>query len=260
MGANFQRLTPHVAYYGYRYYDPVNGRWPSRDPIQERGGSNLYGFAYNNTNRWIDVLGLNPTLQDHANNWKDNNPNRDKESDDTVDDLVGRGCVGIACLHTGDLDEFPDLSSCFKTHAAAEKKRTEMEESNACCSDDKPRKNLNGGKAKPVIFSVHYGNQDDQHGVVENDDGTVDFDDWNEQAPNSPGDFDFGILHPDGSMTGGDHGNRRGDPGHAVHYPGRKDWDDKGKRKGRRSAWCVTCDDAEFGQHGRDNQIIEGAR
>jgi len=24
-------------YYGYRYYDPVIGRWPSRDPIEEKG-------------------------------------------------------------------------------------------------------------------------------------------------------------------------------------------------------------------------------
>jgi integrase/recombinase XerD len=30
-----------VAYYGYRYFDPVTGRWPSRDPIEEEGGVNL---------------------------------------------------------------------------------------------------------------------------------------------------------------------------------------------------------------------------
>ena len=35
----------NLYYYGYRYYDPVKGRWPSRDPIAERGGVNLYGFA-----------------------------------------------------------------------------------------------------------------------------------------------------------------------------------------------------------------------
>ncbi|MBB5350675.1 RHS repeat-associated protein [Haloferula luteola] len=27
-----------LLYYGYRYYDPVTGRWPARDPIEERGG------------------------------------------------------------------------------------------------------------------------------------------------------------------------------------------------------------------------------
>ena len=49
-----------VAYYGYRYYDPLNGRWPSRDPIGESGGRNLYGFIGNDTINWLDVLGLEP--------------------------------------------------------------------------------------------------------------------------------------------------------------------------------------------------------
>jgi RHS repeat-associated protein len=45
-------------YYGWRYYNPVTGRWPSRDPIEERGGINLYGMVANDpVNRW-DVLGL----------------------------------------------------------------------------------------------------------------------------------------------------------------------------------------------------------
>ena len=45
-------------YYGFRYYDPVTGRWPSRDPIGEYGGLNLYGMVGNNPIRWIDYLGL----------------------------------------------------------------------------------------------------------------------------------------------------------------------------------------------------------
>ena len=47
-------------YYGYRWYDPLTGRWPSRDPIGERGGVNLYGFVYNNPLNWLDRLGLDP--------------------------------------------------------------------------------------------------------------------------------------------------------------------------------------------------------
>ena len=47
-----------MAYYGYRYYDPETGRWPSRDPIEELGGINLYGFVSNDgVNKW-DYLGL----------------------------------------------------------------------------------------------------------------------------------------------------------------------------------------------------------
>jgi RHS repeat-associated protein len=45
-------------YYGYRYYDPVTGRWPSRDPIEEAGGMNLYGFVGNDGVNRIDRLGL----------------------------------------------------------------------------------------------------------------------------------------------------------------------------------------------------------
>jgi RHS repeat-associated protein len=60
MGVNFQRLTPHVAYSGSRSYDPTTGRWPSRDPIGERGGVNLYGFVGNDgVSRW-DYLGQLP--------------------------------------------------------------------------------------------------------------------------------------------------------------------------------------------------------
>jgi RHS repeat-associated protein len=50
--------TMGVTHYGYRYYDPVTGRWPSRDPIQEDGGTNLYGFVRNNGVEKIDVLGM----------------------------------------------------------------------------------------------------------------------------------------------------------------------------------------------------------
>ena len=45
-------------YYGYRFYDPNTGRWPSRDPIEERGGTNLYGFAGNCPVVLFDKLGL----------------------------------------------------------------------------------------------------------------------------------------------------------------------------------------------------------
>jgi RHS repeat-associated protein len=47
-----------VYYYGYRYYDPSTGRWLSRDPIQEKGGVNLYGFLQNNGVSTYDLLGL----------------------------------------------------------------------------------------------------------------------------------------------------------------------------------------------------------
>jgi len=47
-----------VYYYGYRYYIPELGRWPSRDPIEEDGGLNVYGFAGNRPISLFDLLGL----------------------------------------------------------------------------------------------------------------------------------------------------------------------------------------------------------
>jgi RHS repeat-associated protein len=43
--------------YGYRYYSPALGRWLSRDPIEERGGLNLYGFVNNDPVNKVDVIG-----------------------------------------------------------------------------------------------------------------------------------------------------------------------------------------------------------
>ncbi|MEO6246029.1 MAG: RHS repeat-associated core domain-containing protein [Opitutaceae bacterium] len=47
-----------LVYYGYRYYQPQTGRWPSRDPIEEEGGVNLYGFVDNDPISSVDTLGL----------------------------------------------------------------------------------------------------------------------------------------------------------------------------------------------------------
>ncbi len=43
---------------GFRYYNPSPGTWLSRDPIEEHGGVNLYGFCGNDGIDQIDVLGL----------------------------------------------------------------------------------------------------------------------------------------------------------------------------------------------------------
>ncbi|NLH74116.1 MAG: RHS repeat-associated core domain-containing protein [Verrucomicrobia bacterium] len=43
--------------YGYRYYNPGTGRWPSRDLIGKNGGLNLYSFALNSSPTWFDSDG-----------------------------------------------------------------------------------------------------------------------------------------------------------------------------------------------------------
>jgi RHS repeat-associated protein len=47
-----------LVYYGYRYYDPVTGRWPSRDPLGELGGINLFLFVNNCPLQRADAFGL----------------------------------------------------------------------------------------------------------------------------------------------------------------------------------------------------------
>lgn len=74
----------NLVYYGRRYYDPKDGRFVGRDPIEERGGLNLYAFVANNTvNSW-DYLGMSGTTADegdfddflsgsgNATNWNQN--------------------------------------------------------------------------------------------------------------------------------------------------------------------------------------------
>jgi hypothetical protein len=41
-----------------RWYSPNTGRWFSRDPIEEKGGENLYGFVGNKPISSYDPLGL----------------------------------------------------------------------------------------------------------------------------------------------------------------------------------------------------------
>jgi len=47
-----------IVYYGQRYYAAKHGRFINRDPIEEDGGNNLYGFVNNAPTRAWDVLGL----------------------------------------------------------------------------------------------------------------------------------------------------------------------------------------------------------
>jgi RHS repeat-associated protein len=71
MNAQGASLAPDFAFTGhyyharsglylapYRAYNPALGRWLSRDPIGEAGGTNLYQYVNNNPLNKIDQLGL----------------------------------------------------------------------------------------------------------------------------------------------------------------------------------------------------------
>jgi len=45
-------------YYRARYYDPMEGRFISKDPIGFKGGINLFAYTHNNPIRYRDPFGL----------------------------------------------------------------------------------------------------------------------------------------------------------------------------------------------------------
>jgi RHS repeat-associated protein len=53
----YQDDETDLLYYGYRYYSASTGRWLSRDPIEERGGRNLFAFVRNAPVLGYDALG-----------------------------------------------------------------------------------------------------------------------------------------------------------------------------------------------------------
>ena len=60
-------------YYGGRYYAPALGRWLTRDPLEEEGGLNLYGFCGNKGLNAVDPFGLKwdlPGFQEARNYWR----------------------------------------------------------------------------------------------------------------------------------------------------------------------------------------------
>ena len=47
-----------LVYYNYRHFNPLDGRWINRDPLQEKGGWNLYRIVKNMINMAWDSLGM----------------------------------------------------------------------------------------------------------------------------------------------------------------------------------------------------------
>ena len=52
--------TRHILYL-HRPYNPSTGRWLSRDPADENGGLNLYGFVFNDSENFFDPNGEAPS-------------------------------------------------------------------------------------------------------------------------------------------------------------------------------------------------------
>jgi len=186
-----------VTYYGYRWYDPVTGRWPSRDPIGEEGGVNLYGFVGNDgLNQW-DYLGL-----DWEKYWKQfqkDNPNMTDNQKKWAEKQLALGCKGVVCVNLG---KCPSNKYCFVEKKDAVKKQGELNQKNGSCSAQ--------------LYSIHFWNDIGIDGkkpdaeVRKN--GTVNMRNWNESGPADKGNFDFGFMDANGKMIHAD----------AYHNPNKK--------------------------------------
>ncbi|CAN5839374.1 hypothetical protein BH11VER1_BH11VER1_35680 [soil metagenome] len=105
--------TEGFYYYGYRFYLTALGRWPSRDPIGERGGSNLYGMVGNDViGRW-DQLGLkggrkctSEVIAGHG--WyTPGSPLEDEMKDASKNQQRGDRCTAVGCFNGNINDRFP---------------------------------------------------------------------------------------------------------------------------------------------------------
>ncbi len=239
--------------------------WPSRDPIAENGGLNLYGFEGNDGVDNVDILGSVPLktltydqMWDLYEKW---NPQRDKTKDQDRKNTLKKGCVGISALLCGD-PGWPKIGLCFKTRQEALTKSAAMKTRGDCCKSGE--KEANGGSAEPRLFSVHMPDRGKTFELkdqarVDTDTKTkpVDMENWADTRPKNEA-FDFGYQRPDGTMI------------HANHFqpePGQKGSD--GKPMGGMTAkfetldnwqnlagpghtlyqiqvWCVDCNDDRF--------------
>jgi RHS repeat-associated protein len=58
LSTKYRQAETGLYYYGYRHHDPRHGRWMSRDPLQEQGGTNLYAYCQNGPVSTVDPIGL----------------------------------------------------------------------------------------------------------------------------------------------------------------------------------------------------------
>ena len=56
-----------TVYYNYRHYEPVAGRWMTRDPIEEWGGLNMLAFVCNCSVSTVDIAGM--SIGDYIPVW-----------------------------------------------------------------------------------------------------------------------------------------------------------------------------------------------
>jgi RHS repeat-associated protein len=99
-----------LVYHGYRYYSPRQGRFINRDPIGEAGGSNGYGYVWNDPVNRIDWLGLRGVWHGAGFEGGGSEQEDEPESADAaaISRVVERGRVLVSRVF-GRWDVFPAI-------------------------------------------------------------------------------------------------------------------------------------------------------
>ncbi len=91
-----------------RYYNPELGRWINRDPIEERGGLNVYGVVGNQPTNTIDFNGqyevksCNVVIF-YGHHWTDDEKNRDKGG--IPDNIQNQRCSAAGVIACGSYED-----------------------------------------------------------------------------------------------------------------------------------------------------------
>jgi uncharacterized protein RhaS with RHS repeats len=94
-----------LGYWGYRFYYSGKGRWINRDPIDEKGGANLYAMCGNNPVSFADAMGKAVWLllgpETYAGQDAKGNPisweTVAKQFNDAADELVASAEANRSC-------------------------------------------------------------------------------------------------------------------------------------------------------------------
>lgn len=111
------RIQPQDSATTYRFYDPLTGRWPSRDPIEE-GGVNLYGVRGNDGINWVDLLGMIDLdlIPDKDRKNRDANKCGEIFSHNSTFSVEGHGSSNSMWNKNGEPISVVDLAKLIRKH------------------------------------------------------------------------------------------------------------------------------------------------
>jgi hypothetical protein len=201
--------------------------WPARDPIEEEGGLNLYGFLWNEPMGWIDLWGREPIRPSANDGWELDDDNRwsmpsdifyekymtererkvgDKKVDVIEDNQKGHkrwyefGCIGVT--HCMLEKTSPYYTQCY------------LENENKAVSEARKISCKSGEKGS--VFAIRYYDKDKDHrnekkggknpGVYEVVESSVRAGlPADKEHPDGHIPFDFGYRQSDGSYIHANH-------------------------------------------------------